>query len=130
MPATSHARAPRRRSRARATRAPRRPPARPAVRWDRVGRVALLLVLGLILLLYVGPARSYFSTWQEAQRKRAEVRRLARENVRLQARRKSLDDPRTLELEARRLGMIRAGERAFVIQGLPPSRSDRGLPKR
>jgi cell division protein FtsB len=118
MPATTHERAPRRSPRGRAARAPRRAD-RPAVRWDRVGRVALLLVLGLILLLYVGPARSYFSTWQEAKRKRADVRRLERQNVRLQARRRALDDPRTLELEARRLGMIRAGERAFVIEGLP-----------
>jgi cell division protein FtsB len=119
MPATSYARAPRRGSPPRRARKPKRRVARPGVRWDRVGRVALLLVLGLIVLLYVGPARSYFTTWQEAKHKRAEVQRLERENVRLRARRKALNDPRTLEFEARRLGMVRAGERAFVIQGLP-----------
>ncbi len=90
------------------------------VRWDRVGRVALLLVLGLILLLYVGPARSFVSTWQDAKEKRADVHRLAAENRRLQARRHALEDPRTLESEARMLGMLRPGERAFVIQGLGP----------
>ncbi len=88
------------------------------VRWDRVGRVALLLVLGLILLLYVGPARSFVSTWQDAKEKRADVHRLTAENRRLQARRHALEDPRTLEAEARKLGMVRPGERAFVIQGL------------
>jgi cell division protein FtsB len=88
------------------------------VRWDRVGRVALLLVLGLILLLYVGPARSFVSTWQEARTKRADVRRLEAENRRLQARKRRLEDPRALEAEARRLGMVRPGERAFVVQGL------------
>lgn len=88
------------------------------VRWDRVGRVALLLVLGLILLLYVGPARSFVSTWQEARTKRSDVRRLEAENRRLQARRRKLEDPRALETEARRLGMVRPDERAFVVQGL------------
>ncbi|MDQ6750134.1 MAG: septum formation initiator family protein [Actinomycetota bacterium] len=88
------------------------------VRWDRIGRVALLLVLGLILLLYVGPARSFVSTWRDAKEKRADVHRLTAENRRLQARRRALEDPRTLEAEARKLGMVRPGERAFVVQGL------------
>jgi cell division protein FtsB len=90
------------------------------VRWDRVGRVALLLVLGLILLLYLGPARSFYSTWQESHAKRNEVRRLAAVHTRLDARRRALDDPRTLEAEARKLGMVRPNERAFVVKGLPP----------
>jgi hypothetical protein len=30
-----------------------------------------------------------------------------------------LRDPRALEREARRLGMVRQGERAYVIEGLP-----------
>jgi cell division protein FtsB len=111
------------RSRRRPGRRPRRSAAvrqAAGVRWDRVGRVALLLVLGLILLLYVGPARSYWTTWQEAKNKRAEVQRLREENVRLRARKRALRDPRTLEVEARRLGMTRPGERPFVVEGLPP----------
>ena len=61
---------------ARSARAPRRAPvtrpkaARPRVlpggargiRWDRVSRVALLVVLLGMLFLYIGPARSYWST--------------------------------------------------------------------
>lgn len=92
------------------------------VRWDRVGRVALLLVLGLILVLSLGPAKSLVSTWQDAKTKRVEVRRLLVENRRLEARRRALRDPRTLELEARRIGMVRPGERAFVLSGLPAGR--------
>jgi Septum formation initiator len=108
----------------RRTAAPRRaagraPAPRPGVRWDRVGRVALLLVLGLILLLYLGPARSFYSTWRESHAKRDQVRRLLRENATLTARRRALTDPRTLEVEARRLGMVRPTERAFVVTGLP-----------
>jgi hypothetical protein len=102
-----------------ASHAARRRTARGGVRWDRVGRIALLLVLGLILLLYLGPARSFYSTWQESHAKRDEVRRLAAEHSRLDARRRALGDPRTLEAEARKLGMVLPSERAFVVNGLP-----------
>ncbi len=102
-----------------AAHAARRRTARGGVRWDRVGRVALLLVLGLILLLYLGPARSFYSTWQESHAKRDQVRGLTAENARLNARRRALADPRTLEAEARKLGMVRPTERAYVVKGLP-----------
>ena len=122
MASPSSARAPRRADARRRVRPRPVSAARGGVRWDRIGRVALLLVLGLILLLYVGPARSSISTWQTAKSKRAEVHRLERENARLRARRRALNDPRTLEAEARRLGMVRPGERPFVTEGLPPGR--------
>jgi cell division protein FtsB len=89
------------------------------VRWNRLGRIALLVVLGGILLLYLGPAHSYWETWHDARAKRAEVRRLEREHQRLLARRRQLHEPASLMREARRLGMVRQGERAFVVEGLP-----------
>jgi cell division protein FtsB len=89
------------------------------VRWDRVGRVTLLLVLGGVLLLYVGPARSYVSTWRQSRAAHAQVARLAREHRALQAQARRLSDPRTLEREARELGLVRPGERSYVIRGLP-----------
>jgi cell division protein FtsB len=88
------------------------------IRWDRVGRTALLLVLLGVLLLYVGPLRSWFDTWQESKSRGAEVAALERENARLRARRDELRDPVALEREARRLGMVRPGERAYVVEGL------------
>jgi cell division protein FtsB len=93
-----------------------RPPAR--IRWDRVGRIALLVVLLGVMLLYVGPLRSYVSTWQESKSRGAEVSGLERENARLRARRDELRNPRALEREARRLGMVKPGERAYVVEGL------------
>jgi hypothetical protein len=36
------------------------------IRWDRLGRWALLFVLALVLFLYIGPLRTWVSTWQEA----------------------------------------------------------------
>src|SRR5690606_15484247 len=88
------------------------------IRWDRVGRVALLLVFVGVLALYVNPLRSHVSTWQEAKQRSAEVAELEAENRRLKARKAELQDDRALEREARRLGMVRPGERAYVVQGI------------
>jgi cell division protein FtsB len=90
------------------------------VRWDRFGRVVLVLVLVGVLGLYVGPAISWVTTWRDAAGWRAEVRRLEAEHARLAARRDALTRPSTLEREARQLGMVRAGERPYVVTGLPP----------
>lgn len=90
-----------------------------AIRWDRISRVALLVVLVGILGLYVGPARSYWSTVQEAKQRRAEVTLLKRQNDRLRARRATLRSASALEREARRLGMVRPRERSYVIEHLP-----------
>jgi cell division protein FtsB len=89
------------------------------IRWDRVGRVALLVVLLLIVYLYVGPVRSWWSTWQDSKAKQAQVQRLERENARLRARKAALGTPQALEREARRMGMVRPDERPFVVRGLP-----------
>jgi cell division protein FtsB len=89
------------------------------VRWDRVGRVALLMLLGAVMLAYVGPARSLVSTWRESNARQAQVRTLDREHRALLERAKELRDPRTVQAEARRLGMVRPGERPYVVDGLP-----------
>jgi hypothetical protein len=81
--------------------------------------VALLVVLGGILLLYVGPAHSYWQTWNDARAKRADRHRLQHEHQRLVARRRALREPASLMREARRQGMVRQGERAFVVSNLP-----------
>ena len=97
--------------------------ARPAgIRWDRMGRVALLVVLFGIVVLYAGPARSYVSTQREAGQRRADLARLKQEHERLLARRAGLRRPAALEREARRLGMVKPGERPFVIEHLPSGR--------
>lgn len=91
----------------------------PRIRWDRASRLGLLVVLVGILGLYVGPARSYFSTVHEAKARSAAVAKLKDENKRLRARRAALIKPGTVTREARRLGMVRPGEKAYVIRGLP-----------
>ncbi len=93
---------------------------RTQIRWDRLGRWALIAVLAFVVYLYIGPAASWVSAYKEAGRKRAEVAALKAENQRLKERRRALRDPTALEREARRLGMVKAGEKSYVIEDLPP----------
>lgn len=89
------------------------------VRWDRVGRIALLVTLGVILLLYISPAKHWIEQSSTAKAQDAELRELTEENRALRERAKQLRDPAALEEQARRLGMVRAGERSFVIENPP-----------
>ena len=88
------------------------------IRWDRLGRWALIGVFALVLYLYIGPALSWISTYKETGRQRAQVAELRAQNDRLRERKKELTAPGALEREARRLGMVKAGERAYIVEGL------------
>jgi len=88
------------------------------VRWDRVGRIALLFVGLLLIYLYINPLRTYVSTYREAKTKRAEVAELQREHDALLRRQRALRSAGAVEIEARRLGMVRNDERAYVVRGL------------
>jgi cell division protein FtsL len=81
--------------------------------------MSLLCVFVGVLALYVQPARTWLSTWHEASRTKAEVQRLERRHRALVLEQKALRDARTVEQSARRLGMVRQGERSYVIRGLP-----------
>jgi len=59
---------------------------------------------------------SWVSTYREAGEKRQEVAALKARNSELKQRRKELKDKRALEREARRLGMVKAGEKAYVVR--------------
>jgi cell division protein FtsB len=86
------------------------------IRWDRLGRWALIAVFAFVLYLYIGPAVSWVSTYKEAKRQRAAVAELKAENHKLLERRKDLRDPAAVEREARRLGMVKAGEKSYVVK--------------
>ncbi len=89
------------------------------IRWDRLGRWALIAVFAFVLYLYIGPAVSWVATYRHAGEKREEVAVLEARSAQLKARRHELRHRRALEREARRLGMVKAGEKAYVVQ-LPP----------
>jgi cell division protein FtsB len=88
------------------------------IRWDRLGRWALIGVFALVLYLYIGPAVRWVQTYREAGRQREAVAALRVENQRLLQRKRDLSAPGALEREARRLGMVKAGERAYVVSGI------------
>jgi cell division protein FtsB len=94
----------------------------PHVRWDRIGRLALLFVGLLLIYLYINPLRTYMSTWQEARTKRGEVTQMQREHAALVKRARELRAAGSIETEARRIGMVKPDERAYVIRGLARDR--------
>lgn len=87
------------------------------VRWERVGRIVLLLVFGVVVALYVEHTLSYFSTRAQTDQEQAIVRSLSRQNARLTREQKSLNEPSTIISDARALGMVRPGEQPYVVMG-------------
>ncbi|MGI8749662.1 MAG: FtsB family cell division protein [Thermoleophilaceae bacterium] len=99
-----------------AQRRPRARPSRSGVRWDKVSRIALLGTLGVILLLYLSPAKHWLEQSATARDQTQQLHDLTQENTKLERRVATLKDPAALEAEARRLGMVREGERSYVIE--------------
>jgi cell division protein FtsB len=105
--------------------APRKRPrviARPPllrVRWERVGRIGLLVVLAIVVGLYVEHTLSYVATRSQANQQQAIVTRLTHQNAALARQERSLDNPATIVSQARALGMVRPNERPYVITGQP-----------
>lgn len=82
-----------------------------------MGRVSLLIVLAVVLGLYVKQALTYFSVRTQANQQMTIALALARQNNRLAAEQQTLLEPGTIQRDARRLGMVRRGERPYVIIG-------------
>jgi cell division protein FtsB len=78
----------------------------------------MLVVLVIVAGLYVQHALAYLSTRAQAEQQKEIVNRLVRENALLVKKRDALNDPVTIEREARALGMIRPGERPYVVTDL------------
>jgi cell division protein FtsB len=77
-----------------------------------------VLVLFAVLASYVGPVLSLVDDWRDSRAERERYLDLKRDNARLHERAEALETPAAAEEEARRLGMVAPGERAYVIRGL------------
>jgi cell division protein FtsB len=86
------------------------------IRWDKLGRVVLVLVLFAILAAYVNPVLNFVDAWQDARSERTQLQELQQENAKLRSQAGSLDGPDAAERAARRLGMIATGERSYAIK--------------
>ncbi|HEX6781603.1 MAG TPA: hypothetical protein VF125_06170 [Solirubrobacterales bacterium] len=98
----------------------RRPAARSGpsrIKWDRVGRVALTLVLVAVLYSYLGPSVDFVKTYTGTTAAKAKRLELLKQNRRLHNRIQSADDPLVVDHEARAQGMIAEGETPVVIRG-------------
>ncbi len=120
MPSARHAPAAPRRSPRPAPSRPRGvtlPPPLLRVRWDRAGRVGLLIVLAVVVGLYVQHTLAYLAISSQAGHQEAIVDSLTQQNRRLSAEQRALTQPTAIVRDARALGMVRPGERAYVITG-------------
>lgn len=88
------------------------------IHWDRVGRVALVLVLLAICLSYIGPALNFWNSWRDSKSEHASLAVLQGENNKLKQRVTNLAGPDAAERGARKIGMVLPGEGAYVIRGL------------
>ena len=95
-----------------ADRSRRAPVAR--MRWDRLGRIAMLCVLAALVYLYMSAGVRLLSTWREARSDSAQVAVLEHEHMLLQHQHEALGRRGTVEAEARKLGMMQAGEQPYV----------------
>jgi hypothetical protein len=88
------------------------------IRWDRVGRVALTLVLAAVLYSYLNPAIDFVKTYTATTAAKAEFHEMLRENKRLHKRIQTADDPIVIARRARAQGLIAEGETPIVVHGL------------
>ncbi len=89
------------------------------LRWDRLGRVSLLVVLALVTAIGAQRGLSFLSSKAQADRQQAIVHRLLRDDARLAREQHALNQPTTIAADARKLGMVRLGEHPYVVTGLP-----------
>jgi hypothetical protein len=97
----------------------RRPAARSGpsrIKWDRVGRIALTLVLAAVAYSYLNPAIDFVKTYTGTTAAKAEFHGLLHENKQLHKRIQSSNDPMVIEQEAREQGLVAEGERPVRVK--------------
>jgi cell division protein FtsB len=101
---------------ARSAAAAARPRPRSTIQWQKVSRLALLFTLFVIVLLYIRPVAHWLQQRSTAAHSQADLRDLQREHDRLEARLRQLSGTGAIEREARKMGMVRRGERPYAFQ--------------
>jgi hypothetical protein len=81
-------------------------------------RWCVLGAAGFIGFLYYQPVAKYFETRSSLEQRAAEVRQLREERSRLQARLADSTTVAALSREARRMSLVRPGERLFIVKGV------------
>ena len=84
----------------------------PILRW------AALATLAVVALLYYRPLKSYVETRGALEERRAEVEQLRAKRDDLARRLERVDTPEALARRARKLGLVKPGERLFIVKGI------------
>jgi septum formation initiator len=84
----------------------------PRLRWLIVGAAVL------IAFFYYRPLKSYLETRQTLERRNAEVRSLQEQGAALRRRLTASASDAVLAREARRLSLVRPGERLYIVTGI------------
>jgi len=77
-----------------------------------------LVALGVVALLYARPLQSYFGAKHDLAQRATEVQALKQQRRALEQRLARSTTPEALTQEARRLGLVRPGERLFIVKGV------------
>jgi hypothetical protein len=81
-------------------------------------RWCVLATAGFVAFLYYQPLSSYLQTRATLNERTAEVQLLRQERSRLQARLENSATVAALSREARRMSLVRPGERLFIVKGV------------
>ncbi len=84
----------------------------------RPTRLLAIGAVALVAFLYWKPTRSYESTKQELQVRRAQVAALQAEKAKLERRIALAGTSAELTRQARLLGDVKPGERLFIVRGI------------
>lgn len=86
----------------------------------RLKPTRLLALGGLVLVafLYWKPTQTYLHTKSELNARHAQVRQLQEQKAQLEARIAAAGTSSQLVREARRLGLVKPGERLFIVRGI------------
>ena len=77
-----------------------------------------MLVLFGVMVSYLNPLVNLLEAWQGSKSSESQLAQLKQERVELSGQLRAASSPATLEREARRLGMVKPGEHAYVVHGL------------
>jgi len=88
------------------------------IRWDRLGRIAFLVLVLAIVISYVGPLSNLVESYRLVGQTETELAEVEAENRRLERRTKHLTSDSVLEREARQQGMAFPEEQPYVVDGV------------
>ena len=85
------------------------------VGWDRKFRAVMVVVFALTGWIAVKAGLAMYSAHQQAAQEGSLVSSLRQQNQQLEAQKAALSQPGTIMNDARQLGMVRLGERAYAV---------------